>query len=299
MQAYLVNEMVDEYQAGLLTRRELLRRVTLITGSAAVATTVAGTLGPQVAAARPEVAPTRQGLTLVDPFDPAIRAGLVLVPAPNGPIVGYLARPDDGLTHPGVVQIHENRGLQPHNMDVARRLAKAGYVALVVDFLSRQGGAVAFADDAEAIGAQAQVPADQRLSDVNAAVAYLQGLASVQGDRIGAIGFCGGGGMCWSLALINPAVVAITPFYGPIPPLDNVDRLQAAVLGLYAGEDPNVNARIPEAERAMGAAGKTYEVVIYPGAFHAFYNDSGARYNAEAAAGAWGRAMGWFSRYLG
>ena len=148
------------------------------------------------------------------------------------------------------------------------------------------------------MGAQAQASVERHLGDLNAGVAYLRGQPYVRGEAIGAMGFCFGGGMTWRLALDNPAIRAAVPFYGPIPPLDSVGGLQAAVLAIYAEEDPNVNARIPEMEQAMLAAGKTFEVVTYPGALHAFFNDSSARYNADASRDSWARTLDWFGRYL-
>ena len=213
----------------------------------------------------------------------------MLVPGDSGTLVGYLARPADGATYPGVLVIHENRGISSHYEDVTRRYAKAGYAALVVDLISPVGGAGAFPSDAEASAAQAQIPPDQHTRNLNAALTYLGGQSFVNGDRLGATGFCFGGGMTWRVALSNPFLRAGVPFYGPIPPMDDVSNLQAAMLCIYAGEDPNVNSRIPEMEAAMLGAGKTVEVVLEPGALHAFFNESTDRYNAAAAADAWTR----------
>lgn len=299
MQQYLVDEFVEEYRAGRMTRREVLQRVTLLTGSAAAAGTLVGAVTPLRVAAEPAERPLLQWTPQVSPFDPAVRAGAVVVPGDGSSLVGYLARPADGATHPGVLVIHENRGISAHYEDVTRRLAKAGYTALVIDLLSRAGGVGTFPDDAEASAAQAQIAPEQHVRELNAALSYLGGQSFVNGDRLGATGFCFGGGMTWRVAMSNPRVRAAVPFYGPIPAMDDLSNLQAAMLAIYAGEDPNVNSRIPEMEAAMLAAGKTVEVVIEPGALHAFFNESTDRYHAAAAADAWTRTLEWFGRYLG
>ncbi|HEY7062961.1 MAG TPA: dienelactone hydrolase family protein [Chloroflexota bacterium] len=298
MQQYLVDEFVEEYRAGHMTRREALRRVTLLTGSAAVAGSLIGAITPVKVAAEPSTAPLLQWAPQVSPFDPGVRAGEVIVAGDGVPLSGYVARPPDGAAHPAILVIHENRGQSAHYEDVARRYAKAGYTALVVDLLSRAGGVGMFNDDAEAAAAQAQIAPEQHVADLNAAITWVRGAPFVRGDSIGVTGFCFGGGMTWRVVLSNPTVRAGVPFYGPIPPLDDLSNLQAAMLCIYGGEDNNVDSRIPYMQEAMQAAGKTFEVVLEPGARHAFFNDSADSYNAEAAADAWGRALGWFGNYL-
>jgi carboxymethylenebutenolidase len=299
MQQYLVDEFVEEYRAGRMTRREALQRVTLLTGSAAVAGGLIGAVNPLRVAAEPSQRPALQWAPQVSPYDPSIRAGIVLIPTDGVTLAGYLARPADGNAVPGVLVIHENQGLTPQQEDVARRFAKQGYAALVMDQLSRAGGVGSLPNSAQASAAQAQIPAEQHVADLNAALTYLGGLPSVRAERLGAMGFCAGGGMTWRVALSNPNVRAAVPFYGPIPPLDDLSNLQAAVLAIYGGEDTNVNSRIPYMEEAMTAAGKTFEVVIEPGALHAFFNESNPdRYHAAAAADAWTRTLAWFGRYL-
>ncbi|HLH22726.1 MAG TPA: dienelactone hydrolase family protein [Chloroflexota bacterium] len=298
MQQYLVDEFVEEYRLGRMTRREVLRRVTLLTGSAVAAGTLVNAVTPLRAAAEPSPGPLLQWTPQVSPFDPSVRAGEVIVPGDGVPLSGYIARPADGATHPGVLVIHENRGLSAHYEDVTRRLAKAGYAALVVDLLSRVGGVGAFADDAEAAAAQAQIAPEQHVRDLNAAASYLGSQPYVNGDRVGVMGFCFGGGMTWRVAMSNPSLRAGVPYYGPIPPMDDLSNLQAAMLAIYGGEDANVNSRIPDMEAAMQAAGKTFEVVIEPDAPHAFFNESAGSYTPAAAADAWGRTLDWFGRYL-
>jgi len=299
LQRYLVDEMVDNYQSGRISRRELLRRATLITGSAALATGLVSNLGP-VAAAAPATRPAGQSGVTVDPNDPAIQAGPVDYPGDGATLRGYLSRPAGGdQPRAAVVVIHENQGLTNHQADITRRFAKEGYVALAVDLLSRQGGAASLPDAATRIGAIGQLDPAGMIADLNSAVGYVQGLPYVRATSVGAMGNCFGGGMTWRLATANASLKAAVPFYGPAPPLDSVANIQAAVLGIYAGEDPNIDAGIPDLVAALTAANKTFEIEIYPGVQHAFFNDTNAdRYNADAAQAAWRRALDWFGKYL-
>jgi carboxymethylenebutenolidase len=298
MQRYLVEEMVEHYQEGRITRRDLLRRVALITGSVAVANTlVAGVAPPSVAAAPSARVPAQGGVT-VSPTDPDIEAGALELPGDGATIKGYLSRPRNGGPFGAVVVIHENRGLTDHQADVTRRLAKQGFVGLAIDLLSRQGGTSSFADPAQATGALGQQSPEQMVGDLSAGVAYLLGQSYVRPNGIGAMGHCFGGGLTWRLATANPALSAAVPFYGSNPPLDAVPNINAAILAIYAGNDERINAGIPAIEAALLAAGKTFEIVIYPGVNHAFFNDTGGSYDADAARNAWTRTVDWFGRYL-
>src|SRR5262249_17526472 len=177
-------------------------------------------------------------------------------------------------------------------------LAKQGYVGLAIDLLSRQGGTASFTDPAQIGGALGQQSPEQMVSDLSAGVAYLLGQSYVRPNGIGTMGHCFGGGLVWRLATTNPTLSAAVPFYGNNPPLDAVPNISAAILAIYAGNDQRVNAGIPEIEAALLAAGKTFEIVVYPGTDHAFFNDTGDRYNADAARDAWTRTVDWFGRYL-
>jgi len=299
MQQYLVDEFVEAYRAGRMTRRQALRRVMLLTGSAVVAGSLIGAITPVKVAAEPSDRPLRQWQPQVSPSDPAVRASEVVVPSQSGfPLAGYLAQPALGAANPGILVIHENRGTGPHYEDVVRRYAKEGYVALVIDLLSRATRRGTFRDEAEAIAAQAEIPDEQHVRDLNAAINFLQSNSSVQRDKIGVTGFCFGGAMTWRVALSNPAVRAAVPYYGPIPPLDDLSNLQATMLCIYASDDPVVNPGIPAMQTAMRAAGKTVEVVTEPNTEHPFFNDSEPTYNAAAAADAWRRTIAWFRQYL-
>lgn len=296
LQRYLVDEMVEEYREGRLSRREALRRVALISGSLTLGATLIGQVLP--AAAAPLARPTPQGGPMTSPTDPDLEVGMVQYPGDGATLTGYLARPRAEGTRAAVLLMHENRGLTEHNQDVARRLAKAGYAALAVDLLSRQGGTASFSDQAQASAALGQASPVQNTDDLRAGVAYLQAQPYVRATSVGATGQCFGGGMIWRLATAEPTLAAAVPFYGPNPPLDAVPNIQAPVLGIYAGNDERINAGIPDLEAALIAAGKTFEMVIYPGVNHGFLNDTGAVYNAEAAGAAWTKTLEWFGRYL-
>ena len=266
--------------------------------------TATGTAAPtatQPAAPAVTSTPTRaapSGVT-VSPDDPTIEAGPVTFRSKVGILIlGYLSRPRAQGMYPGILVIHENRGMLPHFPDVTRRLAKEGYAALAIDLVSREGGTAKFTDSAEVSGILARAPRERVVEDMNAGLDYLRGLSYVQRDRLGAIGFCFGGGMVWLLAASNPELKAAVPFYGPRPPLPDVPNMRAAVLGVYAENDTFVNPGVPDLEAALKQNRKLYQFKTYPGTGHAFFNDTGARYNAAGATTAWKDALSWFSLYL-
>jgi carboxymethylenebutenolidase len=234
----------------------------------------------------------------VSPDDPAVQGSDVQFPGQDGAtLLGYLARPAGEGSYPVALVCHENRGLTEHIKDVTRRLAKAGYVALAVDLLSRQGGASAFSSD-DVPGALGNTAPDQFVQDFLSGWEYLKTLPYTQPERVGMVGFCFGGGVTWLMATRMPELRAAVPFYGPHPPVEDVPNIQAAVLGIYGGNDQRINQGIPAIEEAMLANNKIYEKVVYEGADHAFHNDTGGRYNPEAAQDAWSRTLAWFGTYL-
>ena len=305
LQRYILEEWAEEYSQGRMGRREFLRRVALMSGGAALALPVLQTLG--VAASAEEIAQAAAGpvaLTAqapgvtVPPDDPAIDARTVTFPAGSVQVQGYLALPRGGGRVPGVLVIHENRGLLEHFRDVARRLVKAGYAALAVDLASPIGGTARFSDLAQVTTYLGQTPPEQHVAVLNAGVRYLQEQSGVRRDRIGTMGYCFGGGMVWRLATANADLRAAAPYYGANPPLADVPKIKAAVLAIYGELDTRINAGIPEIREAMQRAGTVHEIVIFPGAGHAFFNDTGGAYRADAAQGAWQRTLVWFERYL-
>ncbi len=326
LQEYLAEEFVEEYQEGRMTRRQLLARVLGITGGVASAATLLLTLGcaPQQQAAPtqpaatsgaapqpsspPQTAPTKgtqpaaptpappRSKYSVKADDPDVRPSDVTFPGNGATLMGYLVLPKGSGPFPAVMVCEENRGLVEHIRDVTRRLAKAGFAALSVDLLSRDGGTDKV-DPAQVPGKISANPA-QNVSDFQSAFSYLQTLNSVQKANIGMVGFCFGGGVTWMVAEAIPDLKAAVPFYGPNPPLADVPKIRAAVLAFYGETDQRVTGAEPEIENAMKQNGKTFEKVIYPGAGHAFHNDTGPAWNEQAAYDAWERTLAWFRKYL-
>jgi carboxymethylenebutenolidase len=176
-------------------------------------------------------------------------------------------------------------------------LAKAGYMALAVDLLSRQGGTQAVGSD-NVPGVLGSLPPEQFVEDFVSGLDYLRDQPYADADRAGMVGFCFGGGVTWLVATRVRSLRAAVPFYGPHPPVGDVPGIQAAVLAIYAGRDDRINQGIAEIEAAMQQQGKVYEKVVYPDVDHAFHNDTGSRYSPQAAQDAWRRALEWFDRYL-
>jgi len=306
MQQYVVEEWAEDYRAGRLGRREFLRRMTIMAGGAVLAVPLLSALGlaatpaelDAAAAASPAiVAAAAPGVT-VPPDDPSLTAGMITFPMGSVQVIAYLAQPRAGGEHPAVLVIHENRGLLEHFKDISRRFAKAGFVGIAVDLASHEGGTERFSDSAQVSAILARTAPERHVETMNAAVRHLQGLASVRRDRIGAMGFCFGGGMVWRLATANADLRAAAPFYGSNPPMADVAKIKAAILAVYGELDSRLNAGIPAMREALLRANVVSDFVIYPGADHAFFNDTSERYVQGAAQQAWTRVMAWFDRYL-
>jgi carboxymethylenebutenolidase len=324
-QRYLADEFAEDYSEGRISRREALKLIASVTGSLLLADSIlAGCSAPestQTAAATaaatqavlepsatPEVAPSAAPVSTepaspapaygtVMPDDPALIAGAIEFPAGDTNINGYLSRPAGEGTSPVILVCHENRGLTPHIQDITRRFAKAGYVSLAVDLLSRQGGTEAVGSS-NVPGALGNISPDQFVQDFKSGWQYLQGQPYADAQRVGMTGFCFGGGVTWQVAVHMPELLAAVPFYGPPPQTEDVPSINAAVLAIYGERDSRINGTIPAIEEAMKANNKIYEKIIYPNADHAFNNDTGQRYNPEAARDAWSRSLDWFERYV-
>lgn len=325
-QKYLVEEFAEDYEEGHLTRREALKLIAGVTGSLLAASTIlAGCTPPDPALVAPadtpaptasdapasqptqapadtpteapttEPAPSATAETAAQPG--AVEGQDVQFPGADSELSGYFARPTSAGPFPVVLVCHENRGLTEHIKDVTRRLAQAGHAALAVDLLSRQGGSAALSSS-DVPGLLGNISPDQFVSDFLSGWEYLKSQPDTEPERVGMVGFCFGGGVTWLMATRMPELRAAVPFYGPHPAVEDVPSIQAAVLGIYAGNDQRINQGIPAIEAAMAQNGKTYEKVIYEGADHAFNNDTGSRYHPEAAADAWQRTLAWFEKYL-
>ncbi|HET9911906.1 MAG TPA: dienelactone hydrolase family protein [Anaerolineales bacterium] len=322
-QRYLAEEFAEDYEEGRLSRRAALKLIASVTGSLIVANTIlAGCAAPpeaaetsaasptdspageptastspttESAATEPASAPAAYGT--VAPDDPAVSASAVQIPAADTNLIGYLARPSSESIAPVILVCHENRGLTPHIQDVTRRVAKAGYVGLAVDLLSREGGS-ASVGEGNVPGVLGNIAPDQFVEDFKSGWRYLQEQSFADADRVGMTGFCFGGGVTWRVATQMPELLAAVPFYGPHPPVEDVPNIRAAILAIYGGLDSRINSGIPEIEQAMQENNKVYEKMVYADADHAFHNDTGSRYNAEAAKDAWERTLAWFEQYV-
>jgi carboxymethylenebutenolidase len=229
--------------------------------------------------------------------DPSVVAAAVSFLGSDGQLRGYVARPAKAGAYPIVLVCHENRGLTAHIEDVVRRVARAGYVGLAVDMLSREGGTAAY--DFEAIpGILSKAPPERHVKDFASGLAYAKAQSYARADRVGMTGFCFGGGVTWRVAAAVPELRAAVPFYGLPAPAADVPRINAAVLAIYAERDERINANIPAIEAAMRENGKTFRKIVYSNSDHAFHNDTGARFNPVTAKAAWDEALDWFDKYL-
>lgn len=278
-------DLFDRYTHGGMNRRSFFDRLVALAGGTAAATALLPLLENNYAKAE-----------TVSPDDARIKTETVTFQAGSQSLSGYLARPSQGDKFPAVLVVHENRGLNPHTQDTARRLATDGFLALAVDFLSPIGGTPGDADKARDMIGTLQAP------DVTAwaqgAVAYLRGHPNSTG-KVGAVGFCWGGGVIGRLAVAEPSLDAGVVYYGAQPPAEDVAKIEAPLLLNYAGMDERINAGIAAFEEALKANNKTYTLHMYEGAQHAFNNDTNeARYNKEAAELAWGRTIAFFQQNL-
>ncbi len=269
----------DEYTHLTLDRRGFMEKLTRLAGSGAAA-----------AAIMPMLAASQVNAALVEEGDPRLDAQNVTYPGASGEMKGYLAFPKDAAGPlPAVIVIHENRGLNPHIRDVARRMALEGFVALAPDFLSPNGGTPANEDEARAMFQSLDMAA--ATANGEATRAFLAGHQKTNG-KVGAIGFCWGGGMVNRMAVASPALGAGVAYYGSQAPADQVPSIKAPLMLHYASLDDRINAGIDAYKAALDANGKTYELHMYEGVNHAFNNDtSAARYDKAAADLAWSRTV--------
>lgn len=280
-------ELYDFYAHGIISRREFLDRAAKYTVGGVTAMSVLASLSPDYALA-----------TQVEFTDPDIVAEYIMYPSPNGhgEVRGYFVKPANATGKlPGVVVVHENRGLNPYIEDVARRVAKAGFVALAPDGLTSVGGYPGNDDKGREL--QRQVDPTKLMNDFFAAIEFLTAHEATTG-KIGITGFCYGGGVSNAAAVAYPELGAAVPFYGRQADVADVPRIQAPLL-LHFGElDTRINEGWPAYEAALKEHNKVYEAYIYPGANHGFHNDSTPRYDEEQAKLAWDRTIAWFNKYL-
>jgi carboxymethylenebutenolidase len=292
IQKYLAEEVAEDLADGIITRREAMRRLGLLglSASAASGLLVSFTTAPPAAAA-PATAAKRGGRGGRETAWAPVARESITFPGPNGTLMGAWA--PAVKPRGGVLVIHENRGLTEHIRTVAGRFAASGYSALAIDLLSEEGGTGAFPGEAEVAAALSQIPPERFVADMKAGVSELD--RRVRRKRLTAIGFCFGGGMVWRLlASGERRLAAAAPFYGPFPEGGSLKGSRAAVLGVYGGLDARVNASRPAAKAALEAARLKHELLTFTEADHAFFNDTGPRFNPHAAAEAWRRVLNWF-----
>lgn len=320
---YLVEEFFDDYRAGDMSHGAFVRRVAFITGSMAAASSAMLQLGcttdeiPRTTDPMPS--PRASSDRLPGDADSGVVAGglvpgaksplsvpegasglvtaTVRFPAAGTEVSAYLARPEGADAGPAVLVCHENRGLTPHIQDVARRFARAGYVALAPDLLSREGGTPSL--DADAVsGALTRAGAERHVSDFSAGFDYLRSLDFVDGERIAMNGYCFGGGITWQAATGIPRLKATAAFYGPAPDLEKVPSIKPAVFGVYAELDQRITGAMPALRDALAATEVRHKLTVYPGVDHAFHNDTSQRYNQTQATAAWQDTLSWFGEYV-
>jgi len=282
-----VLKLFDGYVHGVINRREFLDRAAKYAVGGFTAAAMLESLSPNFALAQQ-----------VPKTDSRIHAEYLPYPSPegSGTMRGYFARPANASRKlPGVVVIHENRGLNPYIEDVARRLAVENYVAFAPDALAPVGGYPG--DEEKARQLFASLDQKKMMEDLHAAVPFLKSLAECNGS-IGAVGFCFGGGVANGMAVRFPDLGAAVPFYGRQPSAADTARIKAPLLIHYAGEDAGINAGWPAWEEALKKDKVRYTAYIYPGAQHGFHNDTTPRYDEAAAKLAWSRTLAFFNANL-
>ncbi|KQY09109.1 dienelactone hydrolase [Mycobacterium sp. Root135] len=305
LQRYIAEEIATDHVEGLMSRREAIRRLALIGVGAAAASSLIAACSAQEKPAdgtpTADAPVTSSGAATEKAPPPGIENAVQTEPVtwtgPRGELQGAWAA---AQTPKGaVLVIHENKGLTDWARSVAGRFAGIGYSSLAVDLLSADGGTAKFTDPAEATAALSKIAPQDFVADLKSGVEELQ--RRTPGVKVAAVGFCMGGGLVWQLlAAGEPQLAAAVPFYGPTP--DDADfsgSKDVAVLAFYGSKDARVTGTKDAAQQALDKAGVVNELVVEQGADHAFFNDTGERYDPTAAADAWQRVQAWFTRYVG
>lgn len=282
MERRIVDSLKTQKNDGALCRRELLTRFAGFVGGAAATCVLLPQSGVHA--------------QIVARDDPRLHTEWIEYPGQTGPMRAYLARPKAQEKHPGVIVIHENRGLVPHIQDVARRMALEGFLAVAPDALSPQGGTPDDPQKTPPLFQKLDYPAT--VKNFVAAVQYLK-THPLSTGKVGCTGFCWGGAMTNQVAVHAPDLSAAVPYYGAPPAIEDVPKIKAAMLLHYAGRDERINKGIPAFEKALKDASVEYKIYIYEGTEHAFNNDTNeTRYNKEAAQLAWQRTIAFFQEKL-
>lgn len=280
-----IMDLHEEYTHGALDRREFMKRLTVLAGGTAAASALLPLLENNYAKA--------EG---VPKADSSLNTGYITYPGATGDVRAFFARPKGNAKLPGVVVIHENRGLNPHIEAVTRRVAMEGFQAVAPDALSPLGGTPE--DSEKAIKMIGQLDGQSTMKNFAAAVQYLK-THSLSTGKIGVVGFCWGGAMANQLAVNSPDLIAVVPYYGRQPAAGDVPKIKASLLLHYAGLDEGINKGIPAYEEALKKASVDYKLYMYEGANHAFNNDTNPeRYHKEAAGVAWKRTIDFLNKKL-
>jgi carboxymethylenebutenolidase len=301
LRSYLATEIAIDHADGLLSRRDALHKLGLLGLTTVAASSLLASCSSEAPSAAPGAAPgpsaASSAATPTAPPDYDVvaaraRSEDVTFPGGTGTMSGAYAAAES--PRGAVLVVHENRGLTDHIRSVAGRLAGDGYSALAPDLLSRTGGTAGVPDATAALGA---LSTEDLVADLRSSLTELGNRAN--GLKLGMIGFCFGGGMTWRVLDSGPSeLAAAVPFYGPAPDAPTFQGSQAAVLGVFAEKDARVNAGRDKLEAALTAAGLTHELVTVPGVDHAFFNDTSARYNQEAAGQIYPQVLGWLGTHL-
>jgi carboxymethylenebutenolidase len=280
-----VVNLYGDYREGLLDRREFLKSLAKLAGGAAAA-----------AALLPFIENVYAKGQFIAEADSRLYTEYVRYPGETGDVIAYSARPKGEDKLPGIIVIHENRGLQPHIEDVNRRVALEGFLAIAPDALSPLGGTPKDSED-EARSKMRELDGEKTINNFVAAVAYLKTHPQSTG-KVGCMGFCWGGGVTNQVAVNAPDLEAAVPFYGRQPAAEDVPKIRASLMCHYAGLDTRINEGIPAFEEALKKASKDYKMFMYEGCNHAFFNDTGSRYNEEASLLAFERTIAFFKEKL-
>ena len=284
-----IETIVSEYRDGKINRRGFLERLIAVLGSYKLAHHFLEQSGMAMSL----LSPAESDSANVD-------SSAVKIPGDGVTIESYLSKPKGKGPFPGIILIHENRGLNEHIRDVARRLAGQGYATLAPDMLSRQGGTASFATPDDAVKAFQGVKDDDVVRDLNSVYDYLNKNAAVKKDTVAVMGFCWGGQRSFLYATANAKLKAAVVFYGTPPPDDKLAQITCPVLGNYGETDTRVTSTVAATTEKMKQLRKSYDPKIYPGAPHAFFNDTNpASYNEAAAKDAWPRVLGFLKKNLG
>jgi carboxymethylenebutenolidase len=295
---YLAEEVGIDHADGLISRREALRRLGLMGFNAVAASSLLAacaqdaeertpTSPTSAATAEPSAAPTGA--------EGAVAAQDITFQGPTSTLIAAYAAAEDPKG--AVLVIHENRGLTDHFKTVVGRLARDGYSALALDLVSEEGGTAKLGDDAAAMAALNNASPERFVADMKASLGELE--RRNPEAKLGMVGFCFGGGQVWSMVQDgDPRLAAAAPFYGTPPEPADFSKSKAAVLAVYGALDARVGATRPAAEAALKEAGLPHKILVYEGADHAFFNETGQRYNADAASKVYGELIDWYNQHL-